>query len=389
MQEERALEEIRVAYVIDSISSPTAGTEKQLLLLLKHLSTESIHPYLCCLHSSPWLDSEFKDFPLVDLKIGSFRDAGTFSRLRQFSNFLRSSRIQIVQTHFRDANYFGTLAARMAGLPIISTRRGDPYWRNVMELQILRMFDMATDKFIANSRASANYYCSHERIPSHKMNVIHNGLNLSDYPDDDEYRKRHRARLGIDAHSHVVGIVANLRPVKAIDVFLRAAALVAKRLRDVRFIVVGDGPCRQELTEMLGPLEIASQVTFLGKRQDIPDILAAFDVGVLSSHSESFSNSIIEYQAAGLPVVCTDVGGAREAVEDGVTGFLVPPNAPEAMANRILQLLDSNSSRKQFGLRGREHVTKFFSIRSSAKQYAKLYARIKDERRSRLKSTRG
>lgn len=367
---------LKVAFIIDAIHSPTAGTEKQLLLLLNALSRDAVEPHLFTLHASRWLENTFKECPWVNLNISALVSLGLPKRIGRFCSILRNHKIDIVQTHFSDSNYVGILAARLSGVKtVISTRRGMPYWQTPLELFRLRLFNRAVDVFVANSRSAADYYGTHERIRSEKMKVICNGINTQDYPIDNETRAAARARLGIDHKTRVVGIVANLRPVKGIDVFLRAAARVISRTGDVRFMVVGEGEARNELMEFADSMGLQSHVTFLGQREDVPSLLSAFDIGVLSSHSESLSNSIIEYSAAALPVVCTDVGGAKETIVDGTTGFLVPPGDADALADRILQLL-AHPSPRQMGALGRKRVQDLFSIHAIARQYEELYKQL-------------
>jgi L-malate glycosyltransferase len=370
---------IKVAFIIDTIHSPTAGTENQLLLLLENLSREKIEPHLFCLRSSDWLEKEFRSCPLVNLEISSFHDLKSLAQFRRFCTFIRSRRIDIIQTHFHDANYIGILAAKPGGVrAVISTRRGEPYFQNRLELCFLRLLDRKVHTFIANSHASASFFCAHEKIPPAKMNVIYNGINLSDFSFHQEQRAAIRAQLGIAPDMRLVGIVANLRPVKGIEVFLRAAAFVRKQFRQVRFMVVGEGEEKGNLLALTEKLDLRSDVCFLGRRNDVPRLLAAFDIGVLSSNYESFSNSILEYQAAALPVVCTDVGGAREAIVDGTTGYLVPAGNPEAMADRIGHLLISSALR-QMGALGQQRVHELFSINVTAKSYETLYMQVMDQ----------
>ncbi len=367
---------IRIAFLIDEIASPTAGTEKQLLLLLETLPRTNIEPILCCLRSSEWLNREFKACKLLSFGTSSLKPIPMLARLPSFCSFLRNYKIDIVQTHFRESNYFGVFAAKLARVPaIISTRRGMPYWRNAAEKSLLRAVNSVVDVFVSNSHASSDYFCSNENIPTEKMKVIHNGLDLANYQIDEAMRTANRTALGIDSKICAIGIVSNLKPMKGIDVFIKAASLVRDQSKDTRFFIIGEGPSRDELTALARSMGLESVVIFLGQRLDVPRILSAIDIGVLSSRSESFSNAIIEYQAAALPVVCTDVGGAREAIIDGTTGYLVPPGNERVLAARMLQLVKM-PLKKQMGMAGRERVQDLFSIQSIARQYEELYMQI-------------
>jgi L-malate glycosyltransferase len=371
-------EVIKVAVIIDTIASPTAGTEKQLLLLLKAFAREQIEPTLCCLYSSEWLEKEFKTCPLINLEISSFKDLRLPAKLNRFRSFLRSQSIDIVQTQFRDSNYAGILAAKLAGVrAIISTRRGEPYWRNGFELSFLRLFNSAVNVFVTNSRASADFFCAREQISPEKMKVIHNGIDVADYPTGEAFRSAAKSQIGIAPQTKTIGIMANLRPVKGIDVFLRAASLVKKQYNAVKFIIVGDGTERENLRAMAGNLGIGSDAIFLGRREDVSRLLPALDIGVLSSHFESLSNAIIEYGAAALPTVCTDVGGASEVIIDRETGYLVPAGNAEVLADRIVRLLNNPSSR-EMGILARQRVQNLFSIDSTARQYQELFKQALD-----------
>jgi len=133
--------------------------------------------------------------------------------------------------------------------------------------------------------------------------------------------------------------VANLRAVKGIVDFVHAASQLRMRHPEAHFVVVGRGPEEERLRRLASELGMDEVLHLLGMRTDVPELLQIFDVGVLSSHFESFSNSIMEYVAAGLPVVATDVGGVREILHDGENGFVVPPRNPAAMAARLDEVL--------------------------------------------------
>lgn len=238
--------------------------------------------------------------------------------------------------HFRDGNIAGIIGARLAGIrKIIGTRRNQGYWMNRKELIIQKFLNRFVTTFIANSESTKEWVEKTENISPERIHVIYNGIDLEPFSRINiGMQERMRGELGIPQDAKVAGIVANLRPVKAIDVFLTAAALIKKQIDNAHFVIVGDGPDRVHLQSLAHHLKINECVHFLGKQTNIPYILSAFDVGVLSSNSESFSNSIIEYLAAGLPIVCTNVGGVYEVISDNGCGLIVP-------AKNVLKLSDS------------------------------------------------
>jgi glycosyltransferase involved in cell wall biosynthesis len=184
-----------------------------------------------------------------------------------------------------------------------------------------------------------------------------------------------RSALGLDPRDRVVGIVATLRPIKDHPTFLRAAAFVLREHPQTKFLVAGmSAPdMLAELQALARSLRIDGQVVWLGGVPNPLSILPHCDVAVLSSRSEGFSNALLEYAAAGVATVATHVGGNAEIVQDGQTGFLVPPGEPAAMAQRICQLLSDDALRQQFATQARRRVETEFSEEQVLEDYTRLY----------------
>ena len=365
---------IKIAYIIDTIESPTAGTEKQLLMLIKHLDRIKFQPYLCVLRKSEWLVNEFDLCPLFVADIHSFKSVKALLGIRSLSRFLRVQGINIVQTHFRDASIAGVLAAKFAGnTTVIGTRRNQGYWLTPTEKVIQKYLDKWITCYIANSQNTKQWQMETEGIAEDRIHVIHNGFDFSVFDTiPTNARQTVRAALGIPVDTPVITIVANLRSVKDHVTFLKAARLVADNCLETRFLIVGEGPERPALEDLSKVLGLQSQVHFMGKRTDIPQILSASNVGVLSSKSESFSNAVVEYMAAGLPVVATDVGGVREAVDDGINGFIVPVGDSVLMGKRIVELLHAHSI-NEMGQESRQRCTERFTLSSMVEKTELLY----------------
>jgi L-malate glycosyltransferase len=369
-------DKIKIAFVINTIASPSGGTEKQLLFLLQGLDRELFEPHLFCLYSNPWLDDHFSVCPLHILGINSFKNPLILQHLSAFAAFLRKENFSIVQTHFSDANMVGILGGKLGGVPvIISTRRGVPYYSNRAGLSILRLLNARATYFIANSLATRQWASVAEGISPDKIEVVHNGIDPDIYVQRGTGGRSCRRALNLPQRASVVGIVANLRPVKGIEIFLRAAALVCSDVPDTYFLVIGEGKEEPKLKALAQDLGLGERVLFLGKRGDVPSLLNALDVGVLSSHWESFSNAILEYLAAGIPVVCTDVGGCREVVEDGCNGFIVAPGDAQGMAEKIVLLLRRGLSQGE-RQRLRRRMEKEFSIEAMVEGHQNIYLRL-------------
>jgi glycosyltransferase involved in cell wall biosynthesis len=366
---------IRVAYVIDTLFFPAGGTEGQLLQLLHGIDRERFEPELYCLRGNDWLSDDFDLSPVTVLDLHLSKNVDSLRKIWGFSRHLRH-RYDLVQTHFRDGNIVGVMAAALAGdIKVLSTRRGVPYWSSGLGLTLLRNLNGRCTHFLANCHTTARDCAREERIAPERFDVIYNGLEASrfDRPSD-ESTAALRASLDLPPSAMVVGIVANLRRVKGIDVFLRAAARVLESEPDTQFMVVGQGDEENSLRTLVDEMSLGERVHFLGARSDVPALLQVFDIGVLASHSESFSNSILEYLVSGLPVVVTDVGGAAEVVREAENGYLVPAGNDAAMAERLMTLLRVEGGPRAW--RGGETLDDRFEVGRMVRAYEDLYARL-------------
>ena len=221
-------------------------------------------------------------------------------------------------------------------------------------------------------------------LSGERICVIRNGIDLSSYqqnrPAEDVRRE-----LGIPDAAPIAVLIARLNPSKGIDDFIRAAALVAPRHPDARFLVVGadlrnrdgvsveDTTYRDSLQQLAGSLGVGKQVIFTGHRTDTPDLLAAAAISVLPSHSEGLSNTLLESMAAGVPMVATDVGGNPELVQEGINGRLVPVKSPERLAEAMADLLANRSERETLGARARTMAWQDYSMAGMVARTERLY----------------
>ena len=369
---------LRVAFLIDTIESPTAGTERQLLLLLEGLDHREFEPRLCVLQPSVWLEREFLHCPVHVLGISSFNNPRSWWRVLRFAFWLRREKVDVLQAHFRDASMAGLPAAWLARVPmVVATRKNQGFWMRGSALRTQKILNYIPDVFVANSESTRQCVHRVEGVPLQMIRHIPNGLDFSIYAHvDHDLIERLRTSLLIPSDAPVVGIVANLRQVKRIDVFLQAAALVTPELPSTRFVIIGEGDERKSLEELAFALGIRDHVHFLGCRTDVPKILTMFDVGVLSSDSESFSNAVVEYMAAGLPVAATDVGGCREAFGDSPATVLVKPGDVEALAQAMIQLMKDNELRNLARIYHPQRVAEVFSHTSYVQHYEQLFRSV-------------
>ena len=267
------------------------------------------------------------------------------------------------------------LGARLAGVRVVihgehGREAGDPDGRNARRRQVRRLLSPFVTEFVTVSRDLARWLVEEVRVPARKVSTIYNGVDTRRYAGGD--RAHARQALGIPVDWTVAGTVGRLDPVKDQACLIRAFARAAGEAKRV-LVIAGDGPCREELAALVKELAIGDRVRLLGERNDIPLILRALDVFVLSSIGEGISNAILEAMAAGLPVIATRVGGNVELVRDALTGRLIEPRRPEALAEALGAYFGDPELARAHGAAGRERVATDFGLDRMLADYMSLY----------------
>lgn len=319
------------------------------------------------------LAERFKEIP--EFPLTSFYDFNLANQLRRFVGYIKTNRIDIVQTHDFYTNIFGMIGARMAAVPIrIAAKRETGMRTRTQRFIERRAFGLA-DVIVVNSSGVKDYLAG-SGVPSSKLAIVFNGIDLDRFTaiGGDRTALAELVGLPIEPHFRFVTIVANLRePVKNHEMFLRAASKVSGCVPDAAFVIAGEGERTRLITSAADDLGLSDRTFFLGRCMHVPELLALSDVCVLTSDSEGFSNSILEYMAAGKPVVATDVGGASEAILENETGFLVARNDHESLAERICRLLNDQILLDELGRKGRERVAEQFSLETQLAATLAIY----------------
>lgn len=358
------------------------GSERQAVQLTRLLAEDGRWRVLvACLDPHGVLRPEVERLelgPIPSFPLTSFYHPTSFVQWMRFARYLRRNNVRIVQTHDFYTNVFGIPGAMLAGVPIrIAARRETNGFRTAAQLKAERAVYRLSHAIVANAQAVREQLIS-EGVPGRKIVTIYNGIDLGRMARTvSAGREEILAQLGVTAAAdrRFVTIVANLRhEVKDYPTFLRAARVVHTAMPQAVFLIAGEGRLIDPMRSLAGELGIKGSVAFLGRCERVADLLSVSDVCVLASRSgEGFSNAILEYMAASRPVVATDVGGAREAVTHGETGFVVAPGDVEGIAARILYLLRHPEEAAGMGERGRREVEARFSCAAQLRNTLGLY----------------
>jgi glycosyltransferase involved in cell wall biosynthesis len=391
---------VRVAFFVTH--AELGGLQRSVSDLLGRLDPERSEALVVCSFAGPWLErlreagqrTLLVEMPRRLMKLSGrgvaagadprwqlWRAAGFAWRAIPYAYRLgrqfRRAGVEIVYNTSARSQLLGGLAARFAGIPAV--------WHihhEVRDSAVHRLCARFASSAIVLSRAVAAQAAGF--LEARKLAVIYNGVEVERFRG--AAGSSLRRELAIPEGDPLLGMVGWLAPHKGQRYFLEAAALVRRKLPRARFVVVGEEPFdggggyARQLAAQGRSLRLGESLHFLGKREDIPEIMAALDVLAVPSLSEGFGRVAIEAMAAGKPVVGTRVGGIPEAVVHGETGLLVPPRDPVSLAGAMTWLLQHPERAGEMGEAGRERVRRLFSLDNTVRETERLLARVLAER---------
>jgi glycosyltransferase involved in cell wall biosynthesis len=368
----------------------TAESLKRILLLIKGLGRGGAEQLL--VSEARHLDRLKFDYELAyllpqkDALVSELTAAGLpvhclgMSRgwLSQLRTLVRDRRIDLIHVHLP----YSAMGARLAfprriGPRIVYTEHGPwEYYRRSTYVGNMLTFFRNDHVFAVSEDVSRSIRyptgLSFLRMPP--VETLHHGVDFQ-HLDSDESQPDVRSELGLSADALVVGIVANFRRQKRHDLLLHAVERVSRLRPGARFVLVGQGPLEDDARRLVKKLGIAEVVLFTGLRHDVPRLMRAFDIFALSSEWEGLPIALLEAMYCGTPAVVTDVGGIREAIENGKEGIVVPPNNPELLAQGLLTLIDDEELRNRMGERARARAGEF-DIRKAVLQMEAVYEEL-------------
>ena len=363
------------------------GTERHVVTLAEEIDRSRFELHLACFRRSGELLKQLTLAPprVVDYHIQKLYDGRSMRERVRFARYARAHGIQIVHTYSFYANVFAIPAAKLARVPVVvASIRDTGAYVTPMQRRVQRAVCCLADRVVVNAEAVRQWLVA-DGYDDRRITVIRNGIDPAPFATTRTPGKLHQ-ELGLPPGAPLVAVLSRVSPIKGLEYFVQAATMVAWRVPQARFLIVGeaephDAEYRRGLEAYAARLGLGRRLVFTGLRMDVPDVLAEVAVSVLPSLSEGLSNVLLESMAAGVPVVATRVGGNPEVVQDGVTGFLVPPRDAPGLADAISRVLEERDLAHQLGRAGRARVVARFSIHDMVRQTEQLYEALLAETR--------
>lgn len=292
----------------------------------------------------------------------------------RLANILYRQHIDLLQTHDAQTRRIGILAALLTGVVHVTSLHG--WIQNTFKEELAVRLDKWLIRLTRHIIVMSNQMKKEVLalgVPSSSILVLHNAILLKDYPINN-LRGQFRKEFDIANHERLIAAIGRLSPEKGLDSFLAMASMIAKQRRDVKFVVVGEGPLLRGLQMTAANLDVFDKVVFTGYRTDLHFIYADIDILVIPSETEGLPNVMLEAFAFERPVVATNVGGISEILSHGTNGFLVDRGDPESLARYVIQLIDNPHLAGEMGKRGRRTIKEQLSFEVRTRKLEQYYA---------------
>jgi glycosyltransferase involved in cell wall biosynthesis len=355
------------------------GAQRHLLQVLRKIDLRRFQPILFCVvdGSEKLVYTELKTLGIeiinIDIKKGKLWHWENLRQLFRMVEILRHREVRVVHGYLFEGNFLGMIAGRLAGVPVIITSKRSLDQHSRLKLSADKLSNYLSTRVTANSVAVRDHVHKTEGCSVNKMVVIPNGVDYDISPASEKERFTLRETWGIPLDAFVVGTVARFGWKKGYEYFLQMAASVLEERQNVRFVAIGDGLLRKKMERMAEDVNIAPYVIFTGWQSDAMAKMPIFDLYVCTSIIEGMSNALLEAMAQGLPVVATSVGGNKENIIDGVTGYLTPPKDPQTMVKRVIELIDNPELLGQMGEAGKHRVAIEYTAEQMVQRMEDLY----------------
>jgi glycosyltransferase involved in cell wall biosynthesis len=364
-------------------NSKIGGIQQQILSDVRGYDREKFNPTVCCFGPKMELGKEIEKAGIDFVALNRQRyNKFSIGIIVDLYRLMKERNIHVLRTHKYRANFYGRIAGKLAGVPVIIASEHNIY-RDEKEKRFIRratnkILAMVTDKMVTVSDAIRKDILRYDGISATKVMVLYNGVDTERFKAGVNFSDT-RKQFSISKDDVVIGFVGRLVINKGLNYLIEAAALL-KNSFNVKLLIVGDGSLMEELKQMAKDKGLEESVMFTGLRRDITDILSSIDIFVLSSIKEGFPNSLLEAMAMGKPVVATAVGGIPEVISHGTNGLLVQPADKEGLAAAIKTVIDNPLMAKNMGIAARDFIENNYSIKATAGRWEALYKSLLEEK---------
>ena len=356
-------EPVRICHV--SMCLATGGLERLLVDFAKFHDKKRFELQFIALSEEGQPAEEIRHIGCPVRVLNETTEIRKISTLIRLARHLRATRPQIVHTHNTYAHFYGSIAAKLAGVPVIvNTQHGQGCGRGWKAQCQFRIANRLTHKTVGVSRDAARLCLGQDANLHDKLLAIWNGINLDRFI----FRGPKLSPTAIT--------VSRLSKEKDFPTLLNAVRIAVDRVPDFKLRIVGDGPERHSIERLIYELKLHHHVELLGERKDVAELLSQAGFYVSATRSEGISLTLLEAMAVGLPIVTTNVGGNAEVVVDGKTGWLVPADNSNVLAKKIIDVCDKRDEWSVMGLLGRQRVEEHFEIRQMINTYESLYEEL-------------
>ncbi|HEU4929292.1 MAG TPA: glycosyltransferase, partial [Candidatus Krumholzibacteria bacterium] len=363
---------VAVAHVVQNLA--IGGLERVVVNLATHAHRERYAPFIVCLGPGGPLVEQARAAG-VDVFVVAKKRGFTPTTVATLARRFRALGVRVVHCHNAAPLVYGALAGRLTRARVVYTAHGMKTSAASHPVRLDRLG--MVDAFVTVSDDARQIAIHKGGADDSRVQTILNGVDTRAYHRaSPEQRVRVRASLGLDSSAFVFVIVARLAPAKDHATLFRAFAALSSVNPSARLVVIGDGDLRDELSRLVRELRMENRILLVGMREDVSDLVAAFDCFVLSSYTEGLAMTLLEAMAAELPVVATSVGGNGEVVVDGETGLIVPARDSERLREAMQWMAAHPSEARAMGVRGRERAASSFSIEAMVNAYEDTYRRV-------------
>jgi glycosyltransferase involved in cell wall biosynthesis len=364
-----------VLFVIDSLGF--GGAERQLVELIKGLDPRNYEIHLITFDEAAEGYTDLLGSRRIHISYLPRAFKYDFRVLSSTLQYIRKHQIDLVHAFLNLGALVGVLAARLSGRPVVCSGIRDAKDGNLKLKISKKLLAILSDILVANSKAG--FSSRFKKMKPH-FRVIYNGVDFTRFQQKHINISKRKTELGLSNFRHIVGAVASLSERKDHDTLINAATIVIQTLPETCFLLIGDGPKRDDLTKKVKKLNLENNILFLGYRRDIDRLYNILDILVLLTntdlHLEGISNAIIEAMAGNVPVIASEGGGTNELIQNEVNGLLVTPKRPQETAQAIIDLLNNVDKTRTLVRAAKISVEERFDLSRYVRDYEQVYREL-------------